>query len=111
MPRPDRRSHRQNHRAHFADGGERPYLQRAENRLMESLKDQVAVVTGASSGIGKIIALTLAGQGAEVCLVARRRVPRAGTAGLHCNPLPKREKQMSNFDRKDVDTRVTERII
>jgi NADP-dependent 3-hydroxy acid dehydrogenase YdfG len=40
---------------------------------MESLKDQVAVVTGASSGIGKAIALSLAGQGAEVCLVARRR--------------------------------------
>lgn len=39
---------------------------------MESLKDQVAVVTGASSGIGKAIALSLAGQGAEVCLVARR---------------------------------------
>src|SRR5260370_5361995 len=40
---------------------------------MESLKDQVAVVTGASSGIGKAIALSLASQGAEVCLVARRR--------------------------------------
>ncbi len=40
---------------------------------MDTLKNQVAVVTGASSGIGKIIALTLAGQGAEVCLVARRR--------------------------------------
>lgn len=40
---------------------------------MESLKDQVAIVTGASSGIGKAIALSLAGHGAEVCLVARRR--------------------------------------
>ncbi len=40
---------------------------------MDALKNQLAVVTGASSGIGKIIALTLAGQGAEVCLVARRR--------------------------------------
>jgi gluconate 5-dehydrogenase len=40
---------------------------------MESLRDQIAVVTGASSGIGKAIALSLAGQGAEICLVARRR--------------------------------------
>ena len=39
---------------------------------MESLKDQIAVVTGASSVIGKAIALSLAGQGAEVSLVARR---------------------------------------
>jgi short-subunit dehydrogenase len=30
-------------------------------------------VTGASSGIGKAVALSVAGQGAEVCLVARRR--------------------------------------
>jgi NADP-dependent 3-hydroxy acid dehydrogenase YdfG len=40
---------------------------------MENLTNQVAVVTGASSGIGKAIALALAGKGAEVCLVARRR--------------------------------------
>ena len=40
---------------------------------MDSLNDQIAVVTAASSGIGKVISLSLAGQGAEVCLVARRR--------------------------------------
>jgi len=40
---------------------------------MESLKEQIAVVTGASSGIGKAIALSLAGHGAEIYLVARRR--------------------------------------
>lgn len=40
---------------------------------MEALKDQVAVVTGASSGIGKAIAWALAQSGMEVCLVARRQ--------------------------------------
>jgi NADP-dependent 3-hydroxy acid dehydrogenase YdfG len=34
--------------------------------------DQVAVVTGASSGLGKAIALGLAMQGATVCLVGRK---------------------------------------
>jgi NADP-dependent 3-hydroxy acid dehydrogenase YdfG len=32
---------------------------------------QIAVVTGASSGIGKAIALALAGEGAQVCLIGR----------------------------------------
>src|SRR6266852_7744105 len=47
---------------------------------MDSLKGQLAVVTGASSGIGKAIALALAKQGAEVCLVARRREALDGVA-------------------------------
>lgn len=41
-------------------------------RTEQSLANKVAVVTGASSGIGKAIARALGNEGARVCLVGRR---------------------------------------
>jgi short-subunit dehydrogenase len=40
----------------------------------DAFHDQVVIVTGASAGIGKALALRLAGQGAKVALAARRAV-------------------------------------
>lgn len=48
---------------------------------MQSLKDKIALVTGAGKGIGKAIALALANEGVHVGLIARTEKDVAGTAG------------------------------
>jgi NADP-dependent 3-hydroxy acid dehydrogenase YdfG len=54
---------------------------------MENFKDQIAIVTGASSGIGKAVALSLAERGATVCLVARRAKVLEEVAALNRSEL------------------------
>lgn len=49
---------------------------------MRSLAGQVAVITGASSGIGKAIAAGLAAQGASVCLIGRKLAALESVAEL-----------------------------
>jgi NAD(P)-dependent dehydrogenase (short-subunit alcohol dehydrogenase family) len=62
--------------------------------LIGSFRDQVVLVTGASSGIGRETALSFARQGASVALMARRRAlldeigGSATAAGGHALSLP-----------------------
>ena len=53
---------------HFQDFGDlpKPVVPKTENRKL--LKGQKAIVTGASSGIGRSIALALGHAGADVCI-------------------------------------------
>ena len=50
--------------------------------FMGTFTDQIAVITGASSGIGKAIALGLANQGANLCLVGRRMEALEAVGGI-----------------------------
>jgi NAD(P)-dependent dehydrogenase (short-subunit alcohol dehydrogenase family) len=83
--------------------------------------DRVAVVTGASRGIGKQTALALARRGVDLVLAARTEEPRAGTPGtlpetaaelrsLGCEPLVVRADLGVQADVEHVVTAALERF-
>lgn len=57
-----------------------PVSIRSQLTVTDAFSDQVAVVTGAGSGIGKAIASALAVRGATLCLVGRTREKLQATA-------------------------------
>ncbi|GJL51099.1 MAG: short chain dehydrogenase [Nitrospirales bacterium] len=56
---------------------------------MKNLSGQIAVITGASSGIGKAIALSLAGEGLTLCLTGRSTTSLETVAALARETSPK----------------------
>lgn len=65
---------------------------------MKTLKKQVALITGASSGVGKSIAKALAARGVRICVVGRREaeLQKLKPARMYVADLTS-EKEIHNF--------------
>ena len=53
----------------------------SDNNSMQTLKGKTLLITGASRGIGKAIALRAAGDGANIAVVAKTTVPHPRLEG------------------------------
>src|SRR6185437_14459890 len=69
------------------------------------LKGKTAVVTGGSEGIGKGIALTLAKEGVDVAICARRKEPLEAAAQEIAKATGRKIVPITADLRKDADTK------
>lgn len=69
---------------------------------MRFIRGRTAVVTGASSGIGRAIALRLAGEGAHLYLIDREAVALAETAALAARQNVNVQTEVADLSRLDL---------
>ena len=82
-----------------------------EKSLRVDLSGQVALVTGASQGIGQAIAVTLAANGATVCLLARNKEKLAFVAELITSAGGKSDPMPCDVSQSDAIEKVVETVV
>lgn len=82
-----------------------------EKSLRVDLSGQVALVTGASQGIGQAIAVTLAANGATVCLLARNKEKLAFVAELINSAGGKSDPMPCDVSQSDAIEKVVETVV
>ena len=77
---------------------------------MEKLSGQIAVITGASSGIGRAIALSLAEQGLTLCLIGRNLKFLESVSSIATQTSPRVMSYQTDLTNDDQLQQLVERI-
>ena len=77
---------------------------------MENLSGQIAVITGASSGIGRAIALSLAEQGLTLCLIGRNPKSLESVSSIATQTSPRVMSYQTDLTKDDQLQQLAERI-
>ena len=82
-----------------------------EKSLRVDLSGQVALVTGASQGIGQAIAVTLAANGATVCLLARNKEKLTSVAEVIASAGGKADPMPCDVSQSEAIEKVVETVV